>query len=199
MSLRKTILILNGPPSCGKDTLADAIVEAFGWTKVEFKAALRTDTAALFNVSPQTLRNLETKKEIPTDKLLHPKTKEPLSLRQALIYTSEEVIKPQFGKDHYGLRMLSRLIDTDDEMFVCSDGGFPEELLPLCDAGVRVRIMRIERPGYTFANDSRNYIPEDLVLALSEDGSDIAMADFSNSDTYAKFIEEGSALALSLA
>lgn len=199
MSLRKTILILNGPPSCGKDTLADAIVEAFGWTKVEFKAALRTDTAALFNVSPQTLRNLETKKEIPTDKLLHPKTGEQLSLRQALIYTSEEVIKPQFGKDHYGLRMLSRLIDTDDEMFVCSDGGFPEELLPLCDAGVRVRIMRINRPGYTFANDSRNYIPEDLVLALSEDGSDIAMADFSNSDTYAKFIEEGSALALSLA
>jgi hypothetical protein len=199
MSLRKTILILNGPPSCGKDTLADAIVEAFGWTKVEFKAALRTDTAALFNVSPQTLRNLETKKEIPTDKLLHPKTGEQMSLRQALIYTSEEVIKPQFGKDHYGLRMLSRLIDVDEELFVCSDGGFPEELLPLCDAGVRVRIMRINRPGYTFANDSRNYIPEDLVLALSEDGSDIAMADFSNSDTYAKFIEEGSALALNLA
>ena len=36
------------------------------------------------------------------------------------------------------------------------------------------------------------------MLALSEDGADIAMADYTNSDTYAKFVEGGSALALSL-
>lgn len=199
MSLKKTILILNGPPSCGKDTLADALVEAFGWQKVEFKAALRVDTASVFDVTIESLRKLEKNKETPTPLLRHPETNEPMSLRQALIYTSEQVIKPKFGKEHYGLRMLDSLRLSDKDIFVCSDGGFPHEVLPLCDAGVRVRIMRIDRPGYTFANDSRNYIPEDFVLALSEDGADIAMADFSNSDTYAKFIEEGSAMALNLA
>lgn len=193
----KTILILNGPPRCGKDTLADALREAFSWQKVEFKAALRRDLCELFNTTAGVLRIWETRKETPTLAFLHPETKDPMSLRQALIYTSEVVMKPRHGKQHYGKQMLSTLLASDAEIFVASDGGFVDELLPLCDAGIRVRIMRISRPGYTFEGDSRSYIPDEVVFALSEDGADIAVVDYANSDSYAKFVEEGSALALS--
>lgn len=194
----KQILILNGPPSSGKDTLADALCEAFGWQKVEFKAALRQDVCEVFNTNLGVLRIHETRKEIPTEAFLHPETKEPMSLRQALIYTSEQVIKPKFGAQVYGQRLLETLLASDADMFVCSDGGFESELIPLAQAGIKLRIMRIDRPGYTFAQDSRSYIRDEFVLALSEDGVDIAMMDFKNSDTYAKFIDEGMKAALGM-
>lgn len=194
----KTILILNGPPGSGKDTLADALVEAFGWQKVEFKAALRQDTASPFDVSLESLRALESTKEIPNPLLRHPETNEPMSLRQALIYTSEGVIKPKHGKMYYGQRLAETVSASDASFFICSDGGFDHEIIPLLDAGLRVRIMRIDRPGYTFANDSRDYISETFVLAASESGYDIFMADFVNADGYAKFIEEGSVKALAI-
>lgn len=194
----KVLIILNGPPSCGKDTLANALYEQFGWEKVEFKAALRDDVCQVFHTTLDVLRNHETRKEERSNAFIHPETGEALSLRQALIYTSEEVIKPTYGKKHYGQRLCDKLLASDSEMFVCSDGGFTDEILPLVEADIKVRILRIHRPGYTYAGDSRSYIPEDFVIALSEDGYDIAMADFTNSDTYAKFIEQGTQAALGL-
>jgi hypothetical protein len=195
----KTILILNGPPSCGKDTLADALVEAFGWEKVEFKAALRKDVCEVFGVGLDDIRAHETRKEIPSDTFRHPVSGEKMSLRGAFIYVSEELVKPKHGSMVYGKRLLTALVQSEARTFVCSDGGFESELVPLLECGYRVRIMRMKRSGCSFKNDSRGYISDAFVLAASESGYDVFMVDFENDKAYAQFIQEGSTVALGLA
>jgi hypothetical protein len=83
-----------------------------------------------------------------------------MSQREFLIWISEEVVKPRFGKQHFG-QLLKRELDKSIlyGTYVCSDGGFTEELEPfIIDPEWTVAIVRLHRTGCTFEGDSRNYI-----------------------------------------
>src|SRR5690606_18302941 len=77
------------------------------------------------------------------------------SCREAFIHLSEEVIKPNFGKDYFG-RVEARRIVLNEKaggiVAACSDGGFNEEIDPLASAfgSENVYIVRIHRPGCSF-------------------------------------------------
>ena len=158
----KQLLILNAPPRAGKDTIADHLE---GWHRREFKGNL-IDTAlqmALMSYVEWNGRyDLEAAgglwmKDIPWGRLGG------LSQRQYLIWLSEKIMKPLFGKSVFGQRFKDDL-DFESDMcgryrFVAPDGGFVEEVQPfLDDPEWEVIIVRLSRVGCTFEGDSRNYL-----------------------------------------
>ncbi len=150
------LVILNGPPSSGKDSIVKAVVEQNpeDFNHVEFKAKLIQITKVIYDISDERWDEVYTTvgKEQPLEEL------EGLSPRQALIKVSEEVIKPNFGNDYFGKSLVRA---TKPNMInLCSDGGFLEELKPCVEklGYDNVLLIQLFRDGCTFEGDSRNYI-----------------------------------------
>lgn len=151
------VIILNAPPGAGKDTIGNRIAMIAPWfcrmrsfKKPMFEIA-RAMLGANFYKRFMDVYNDREQKEKP-QVFLNGK-----SPRQFMIWISESVIKPQFGNQYFGRRMVEQIRECDDPVIV-TDGGFPEEIKPLIGAGFEVHICRLHRSGYTFAGDSRNYL-----------------------------------------
>ena len=152
----KRVMIFNGPPGSGKDHACDFIESLYeeAWHR-RFKDHLFECTMALFNIDEETFFELymdRDTKESPTCYLRG------MSPREAMIFTSETVIKPNFGKDYFGMTAAENL---NFGLNVFSDGGFTEELEPVyneCDGNML--IVQIHRDGCDFSNDSRQYLDE---------------------------------------
>lgn len=153
-----TIIILNAPPRAGKDTIAKIIDEQYGLPVVSFKTPM-------FNIARGILGEADFKEFMAvyeTDR----KDTQPLSIlhgstcREFMIWISESVIKPHFGKKHFGWLMADLLSEMEDDvdLTICSDGGFPDEVEALIDFGHRVKLVRMHREGFDFSKDSRDYI-----------------------------------------
>lgn len=161
----KKVIILNGPPNCGKDAIADYLVEKYpNVRKKSFKERLTSLTQMIHNVSTEWWKENYTRelKEKPSERLSG------LTPREALIKVSETVIKPNYGKDYFGKAAAESL---EEGINVFSDGGFKEEIIPLTD-GVgsdNIIIVRITRPNCSFEGDSRNYLNVPIVKAVDVD------------------------------
>lgn len=156
----KQILILNGPPGCGKDKLADHLVANYAnFKKAKFANELKKMTHRAYNTTQQEADAYEHVKDVPSVEFFG------LTPRQAYIGFSENFIKKMHGKDFFGL-LLAPHIQTrhqkEDDVFVISDGGFSEEVDPLITTfGAKViTIVRLTKEGCDFAasGDSRRYI-----------------------------------------
>lgn len=86
-----------------------------------------------------------------------------LTIREAMIYISEVIMKPRFGDDYFGRVRANNI--PDNEVSIDDSCGFIEELPPLIEkvGSENILLMRIHREGYTFEGDSRSYIPEGVV------------------------------------
>jgi hypothetical protein len=86
-----------------------------------------------------------------------------LSIREAMIYLSELILKPRFGEDYFGQARVKSIIDG--EIMVDSSTGFEEELPPLIDKleQENILLIRVHREGSTFEGDSRKYIPNGVI------------------------------------
>lgn len=159
----KTVIILNGPPGSGKDTIADFIAAEFNAEHLRFKTKLYAITALVNNL------DFDMFMEIATDQNTKDSVKlaRGLTARQLIIETSENVIKPYYGKDYFGNDVGDSILKSDKSLFVVSDGGFPEELTSLIRVGKLshsdVVIVKLYRNGHNFDNDSRTYFDESLL------------------------------------
>lgn len=162
----KYIVLLNGPPSCGKDTTADFLVAngehdipAFAgaslpYSKHEFKSKLISLACEIADITREQWEEMYTRKGKETPNALL----NGASPRQFLIHISEYVIKPLMGDLYFGRIAARKLLDGVN---VFSDSGFLSEALALME-GVpleNVLVVKIKRPGCTFAGDSRDYLP----------------------------------------
>jgi hypothetical protein len=164
LTLRKPkLVILNCPPRSGKDATGEYLVNTKNCVSLSFKQRLINITLAIYGINPfEWAERYETMKEVPWDKL------DGLSQRQALIKTSEEVIKPNYGKDFFGLALLqefqkaSRVMEEVD-YFIVTDGGFVEELEPLIGNDVVILQWDADFSGTVtnFDNDSRDWVSVD--------------------------------------
>ncbi|ATW61795.1 hypothetical protein HOS46_gp18 [Escherichia phage DTL] len=76
-----------------------------------------------------------------------------------MIWISESVVKPLFGDRQFGKLMSEHIRICDDVFsFVCTDGGFPDEVIQLVEDGHDVTLVRLFMDGKTFEGDSRDYI-----------------------------------------
>jgi len=178
--MNKTI-ILNAPPNAGKDTIAMALCGATGAMHTQMKDHLYQVTASLFNLPLVKLRGMATDRErkerqtqllvLPIDKYnqlcritgnkpvrgVSPKSCHAISPREALIYTSEIVVKPTFGRDYFG-KIANSNIQPCGAVF--SDGGFDEEIEPIARGQKDVYIIQFERDGCTWSGDSRGWLSD---------------------------------------
>lgn len=147
------IIILNGPPGCGKDTIANALRDGHGFASTCFKYDLYKEVASYYGLPLRavTSRNEDRAlKEVPW--------RDGLSVRQMLIHVSEQVCKPTHGRDYFGLLAAGRLAQLKEASplarVVFSDGGFIEEVEAIEGAVV----VRLNRHGFSFTGDSRSYL-----------------------------------------
>lgn len=156
--MKRDIIILNGPPGCGKDTIAAYLTgHRYPAVKASFKQPMFDIAFSMLGVCRydefMDLYNDREQKEKP-QVILGGK-----SPRQFMIWISEDVMKPVFGDHYFGRRMVEEIHEMyRDLTVVISDGGFPEEIKPLVKAGHEVHICRLHRDGFTFAGDLRDYI-----------------------------------------
>lgn len=151
------IIILNGPASVGKDTIGNALAADYNCIPTSFKRPMFEIAASILGVRAFskfiTAYDDRDQKEIPHD-FLGGKT-----CREFMIWISETVVKPLFGNEQFG-KLMSENIRMCDEgfRFVCTDGGFPDEVIRLVEDGHDVKLVRLFMDGKTFAGDSRDYI-----------------------------------------
>lgn len=151
------IIILNAPPGAGKDTIGKLIeqyapihVRTISFKQPMFEIALAILGAKRYGDFIVAYNDRE-QKEKPHDFLMG------MTCRQFMIWISEEVIKPKFGDDYFGKR-FDEIAKESDYPVICTDGGFPDEVIALIEAGHDVKLCRLHRRGFGFDGDSRNYI-----------------------------------------
>ena len=151
------IIILNGPAGVGKDTIGKALYYDYQCIQTSFKRPMFEIAASILGgrafskfITAYYDRN---QKEQPQS-FLGGKT-----CREFMIWIGESVVKPLFGDHHFG-KLMSEHIRLHDEgsCFVCTDGGFPDEVIQLVEDGHDVTVVRLLMDGKTFAGDSRKYI-----------------------------------------
>lgn len=166
----KKVIVFNGPPNCGKDVAAKYLTEklndrGYKTHHKEVKENLFKATKACFGVPDGVWDSFCTRenKEKPNQWLVNGGI--PISPRQALINTSEEVLKPLFGKDVFGIMAANSL---EDGINIFSDGGFKEEIECLREAvGYdNFLLVHVYREGCTFEGDSRDYVYTDSQLMV---------------------------------
>lgn len=147
----KKVILLNGPPSSGKDTIVQALEDAIhSFQHLKFAEPLKVQCAALLGI---TVAELELCKDRPMLALKGDTS------RQYIINMSEKFIKPVYGKDFFGHVAADKIRNSDHTLFIFSDSGFLEEALPVGDEIGIQNMLRIElhRKGCDYSNDSRSY------------------------------------------
>lgn len=148
------IILLNGPPGSGKDTLGPVLARAYGGlTLNKFSAPIKAAVCDLFDMKPA---DIEQYKDAPTPIL------QGRSYRQLQIDLGTWA-RHTYGEEMFALLAARRFMRNWKRNYrgaVFTDLGFPieaqvlSELLP----SRRMVITRVIRAGTTFANDSRGYV-----------------------------------------
>lgn len=156
----KKLILLNGPPGCGKDAIANILTENHNGLNLKFAQPLRSAVCELLNIKDENLEE---------NKLINP------SIRTLMINIGENVVKPVLGKDWFA-KLLVEKIKTDyvnHKLIVISDIGFIQEINIIYENLkdlYKIQLWKIYRSGKNFDIDSRDYLNH----------SDIKTCDISN-------------------
>mgnify|MGYP006423684957 CR=1 FL=1 len=150
------IVLFNAPPRAGKDTAALAglgIHKALAPTRVKFSDPVKGGCHASYELNVP-IDHYEEVKDTPHADFLG------LTPRWAYIKHSESYMKPIHGPDVFGKLAVRRMRKLTSQLFLVPDSGFEAEALPVIDyfGWDNVFLVRIERTGCDFSNDSRNYL-----------------------------------------
>lgn len=197
------LIIFSGKMGCGKDTAIDFLGRTIEYVRAECKQSLHEATLALFGVPEDTyweIYNDRSRKETPMTlfNVTPEKAEElrqelgsltykgvliegmfPLTIREAMILTSELVMKPMFGDDVFGKRRAEALRGN----FVFLDGsfGFCEEVYPAIEKIGQENILGIRILGRGDDKaDSRIMLPDGLLENTVDiwNGEDVSLEQF---------------------
>ncbi len=152
------LILLNGPPRSGKDTLGHEVVRLLNCAGrsagvYKFANALKLMTHRTFGVFNHA-DWFEKVKDEPNESFFG---KTP---RQVYIAMSETFLKPLYGKAIFGKLLADQLRGDSPEVVVVTDSGFVEEAICLIDElqPEDVILVHMVRDGFDFSNDSRSYV-----------------------------------------
>lgn len=100
-----------------------------------------------------------------------------LSVRQAMIYVSEVIIKPRMGQDYFGKARVNQIknhgltkpfdtcLNRPPIVWYDDSAGFPDEIPPLFEYfnEDQILLLRIHRGDDDFDGDSRSFLPDGLI------------------------------------
>ncbi len=157
---KKKIILLNGPPRCGKDFAGGILWDILPDAQVnKFAAQLKVRTHALYlKFDRHGLAFLHDHYEDCKD-MPHPDF-EGATPREAYIAFSEQYVKPLHGEAQFGRWLLDQIQDTPYETHIITDSGFVPEAKVLIEAfdAENITLVRIHREGCGFSSDSRSYL-----------------------------------------
>lgn len=157
---KKIVILFNGPPRAGKSEAARYVSTVFGAKVFNFKDKLVALTKEIYNISDEDWKDYYSRDNKDTKAIPNADGK---TAREALIFVSEGIIKPLFGKDYFG-KCAVETIKNSEKMLVCGDCGFDQEVFPVINhfGKDNVYLVKIHRKGYSFVNDSRNWVSKYL-------------------------------------
>ena len=157
------IILLNGPPRSGKDTAAKIIQKLItGCYHYKFAKPLKKACHALLGLTPKQIELLLNDKDKPSSILRG------MTLREYYIAMSETFAKEHFGERTFGYAAINALSGVAAPNVVISDCGFDDEVLALNSQRIKgnMYVILLERPGCSFANDSRRYLSKETCNKL---------------------------------
>lgn len=151
----RKIIILNGCPGSGKDTISDYLVANYNYKTIAFKDSAYRAVYEHFNLTEDqymTLYNDRTLKDEPSELL------DGYSPRSAMQYVIEKIKKPQFGKDYLAKKTIDIIKKDMYNNYVISDLGLDEEEIAVHYylKEEEYYITYINRTGYDFSKDTRS-------------------------------------------
>lgn len=151
----RKIIILNGCPGSGKDTVSEYICKKYNYKSIAFKDGAFELVYNYYNLSKDeymSLYNDRSLKEKPSDKL------DNKSPRKAMQYVVEEVYKKKYGRDFLAKKIINQIKNDKSNNYVISDLGLDEEEISVHYhlRNEDYMIIYIDRDGYTFENDTRS-------------------------------------------
>lgn len=186
MSRNKKVIVFNGPPSSGKDAACEFLTSHKNIVHITFKRKLIALTQTIFGVGEEwwderytTIGKNEPRVELGGR-----------SQRDALIFVSEQVIKPNLGNDYFGRATLIDIAkEIDNNFVVVSDCGFIEEIITLSESDLidseDIMIVRVHRSGYDFSKDSRSYVDaEKYGIVVVDIANDSTLEEYLNKISY---------------
>ncbi len=159
--ISKKVIVLNGAPGAGKDTFRDLLANYADFQKVDYKDILFNELLnGVGSVKTQWwLKNYKPGfKDEPQDEL------NGFSMREILINFSENYIKPMKGTNFFAEEMVYKITQSPSKTFVIADIGFQYELDALTnEEWFDVTVLRIDKQGCDFENDSRCHLSYDKI------------------------------------
>lgn len=178
------LILLNAPPSAGKDTFADYIyaTHADCVKHLKFTTLLVEHTKDAMSIPTKKWDEwyVTGEKEVPRKEL------NGMSARQALYHTSK-FYKEKYGEDYFAIaaakaakKYKDYFKDRDNTSIIFSDVGFDVEIPPMLKVfrPEDVWIVRIQSDGCSFDNDVRKWlynedIPDNHYITINNDKTDI--------------------------
>ncbi len=160
------IILLNGPPRTGKDSVARHLASTLSFRHLKFATPLKAMTHAMYGIYYGS-EAFDSVKDIKSPFFLGD------TPRNAYIEVSEKMVKPVKGKDFFGrvaLSTIEREKICGCNRIVFSDCGFAEEVK--CLRHLQPILIRLHRAGHNFAGDSRDYIYDDNMPSIDLSGDD---------------------------
>ena len=160
--MKQHVIYVNGFKRSGKDTVGQILHTHRHATLFKAATPLYKAIQEVFSLGEgEWAAMYENSKEEPQEALYG------MTCRAAMIWLSEDVMKPKFGDTFFGLSLAKRIRDSDCELAVVSDAGYLRELeacrnlLP----DYQHHLIYLYRTGTTNEGDSREVInPSDLGL-----------------------------------
>ena len=148
------LILFNGPPGCGKETVVRELTPYLKFTHLKFAAPIKRMACGLLNCD---MRWLEANKDTYIMPLGYNCK---VTLRQFLIDLSEKFFKPLYGNDVFGNILWTEAKNAANKHVLVSDCGFNSEVDRVVHSAGRANciIVRIHRNGHTFSGDSRSYL-----------------------------------------
>lgn len=155
----------NGPPECGKDTLAEMLQDHMDQQGVSIPVVQASLSSPLRGIAYE-MAGWEGKRLDGPDYEEFKRTMFPqfgVTGRQLMIDASEDFLKPKYGQAVMAKLLLGKLqnpLTAQHKVVLIRDSGFQCEVGPIIDAvgADNMLIVNVIRPGKTFEGDSREWV-----------------------------------------
>lgn len=147
------IILLNGPPRAGKDSIGSMLEMGINRScRFKFAQPIISYMLEVFGIHMETVP-----KDLPHP-ALHGRTP-----REVAIAYSERLCKPLFGQDYFGREAVAAVkqakINCSTDVAIFTDSGFSVESQPLASTfgADNLLLIRVHRLGKNFDDDSRSF------------------------------------------